>query len=90
MDRTRKHIIFTGTVQGVGFRYRAKHIAQALGLTGWVRNTWDDKVEMEIQGTETSIQKLLELLQNQSFIYIEGIEIEELPLQEEGSFHIRG
>ena len=46
----RKHLIFSGRVQGVGFRYRAMNIAQMLGLTGWVKNRWDGKVEMEVQG----------------------------------------
>ena len=31
----RKHIYFSGDVQGVGFRYRSCYIAQSLGLTGW-------------------------------------------------------
>ena len=38
----RKHLIFSGRVQGVGFRYRAMNIAQMLGLTGWVKNRWDE------------------------------------------------
>ena len=38
----RKHITFYGWVQGVGFRYRARHAAQLYGCTGWVRNEWDD------------------------------------------------
>ena len=48
----RKHIIFTGSVQGVGFRYRARHAAELYGCTGWVRNEYDGSVVMEIQGTE--------------------------------------
>lgn len=51
MEKIRKHIISSGTVQGVGFRYRSYYIAQSLGLTGWVCNRWDDRVEMEVQGT---------------------------------------
>ena len=31
----RKHIFFSGDVQGVGFRYRSFYIAQSLGLAGW-------------------------------------------------------
>lgn len=54
MEKIRKHIFFSGIVQGVGFRYRAYHIAQMLGLTGWVRNTWDDRVEMEVKGEVSS------------------------------------
>ena len=48
----RKHIRFWGRVQGVGFRYRAYHAANAVGATGWVRNEYDGSVTMEIQGTE--------------------------------------
>ena len=36
----RKHIFFSGWVQGVGFRYRALYAARAMGLTGWVQNLW--------------------------------------------------
>lgn len=48
----RKHIYFSGRVQGVGFRYQAAYYARSLGLTGWVRNLSDGRVEMEIQGRE--------------------------------------
>lgn len=34
----RRHITFYGWVQGVGFRYRARHAAELYGCTGWVRN----------------------------------------------------
>ena len=47
----RKHIYFSGDVQGVGFRFRSYYIAQSLGLTGWVENMWDGRVEMEVQGS---------------------------------------
>ena len=42
----RKHISFYGWVQGVGFRYRARHVAELYGCTGWVRNEWDASVSM--------------------------------------------
>ena len=37
----RKHIIFSGCVQGVGFRWRARKAAEMYGVTGWVRNDWN-------------------------------------------------
>ena len=78
MEKIRKHFYFSGRVQGVGFRYRSYYIAQSMGLTGWVRNLWDDRVEM------------VERLSQQSFVEIEGIEAREIPLEEEFGFHVRG
>ena len=37
-NRIREHYVFFGRVQGVGFRYRAKYVANGLRITGWVRN----------------------------------------------------
>ena len=55
----RKHFRFTGKVQGVGFRYRAKYAANGMGITGWAKNEYDGSVEMEAQGTEKAINKML-------------------------------
>ena len=49
MKIVRRHITFYGWVQGVGFRYRARHAAELYGCTGWVRAEWDSSVTMEIQ-----------------------------------------
>ncbi|MBO5514396.1 MAG: acylphosphatase [Mogibacterium sp.] len=48
----RKHMVCYGWVQGVGFRYRARHAASLYGVTGWLRNDPGGSVTMEIQGTE--------------------------------------
>ena len=58
----RKRIVFHGWVQGVGFRYRARHAAEHLGATGWVRNEYDGSVTMEIQGTEMFINNREQIL----------------------------
>lgn len=78
----RKHIKFYGRVQAVGFRYTACYNALELGLTGWVRNEWDGSVEMEVQGTEELIQKLITNLQKRPFISIESIDEKIIPLAE--------
>ena len=67
MEKIRKHFYFSGRVKGVGFRYRSYYIAQSIGLTGWVRNLWDDRVEMEVQGTREEIREMVERLSQQSF-----------------------
>ena len=71
MADVRKHIVFYGRVQGVGFRYTAKYLAQSLELTGWVRNEYDGTVTMEVQGRETLINKLLVGLNQNRFITID-------------------
>ena len=50
MAQVAKHIIFSGRVQGVGFRFTAHNIARRCQLTGFVRNLPDGTVEMLAQG----------------------------------------
>lgn len=80
--KERKHIFFQGDVQGVGFRWRATQLARPLGLTGWVRNLSDGRVEMEVQGEKTAIRKLLVQLKAQRYIRITGMEVTDLRLSE--------
>jgi acylphosphatase len=58
-EQTRLHAIVEGRVQGVGFRYFVIQKAEALGLTGWVRNRWDDTVEILAEGERQALEKLL-------------------------------
>lgn len=90
MAEIRKHIRFWGRVQGVGFRYKAKYLAQSLGLTGWVKNEWDGSVTMEIQGRSMMIDKMLENLNRDRYIVIDWIDAREIPLEEERGFHVVG
>lgn len=85
----RQHIRFTGHVQGVGFRYRAKYAASGLGVTGWVKNEWDGSVEMEAQGTQEQINQMLKTINQSRYIQIDWIERKEIPLEQEYGFHIR-
>ncbi len=82
----RKAITFTGTVQGVGFRWRARHAANLYGCTGWCRNEWDGTVTMEIQGEEDRIDRVLLALQQGRFIEIERMDVQTIPLKEERAF----
>ncbi|MBN1787723.1 MAG: acylphosphatase [Sedimentisphaerales bacterium] len=63
MADTAKHIFFTGSVQGVGFRFTAHRIASRYGLTGFVRNMPDGRVEMLAQGSGQDIDAAIEDLQ---------------------------
>lgn len=84
----RKHIYFSGRVQGVGFRYRATYLAQSKKLTGWVKNLYDDRVEMEVQGEEANIDRFLKDLQGQQFISIDNMDVAEIPCVEESKFRV--
>jgi acylphosphatase len=79
----RQRIVFYGWVQGVGFRYWARHAANLYGATGWVRNNSDDTVTMEIQGTQEQIDQVITALKNGRFISIERMEVTALPVIEE-------
>jgi acylphosphatase len=44
-------MLVRGTVQGVGFRWFAKELAESMRLAGWVRNLEDGSVELEVEGS---------------------------------------
>ena len=76
----RKHIVFYGSVQGVGFRYRARHAADLYGCTGWVKNEWDGSVSMEIQGEEESIDQVILAIERGTFVRIENMAVKRIPV----------
>jgi acylphosphatase len=55
-----RHLEISGHVQGVGFRYAMQREAARLGLTGWVRNRRDGRVEALLQGDEEAVAALTE------------------------------
>ena len=86
----RRKFIFDGRVQGVGFRWRARMAAEELGLTGWVKNEWDDSVVMEVQGPSEKIDMLIQGLQQARYIRINHIFSVELPVDpRENKFKVK-
>ena len=85
----RRHLVFHGSVQGVGFRYTAHHLAESLGLTGWVQNEYDGSVTCEIQGPSFLIDEFLQKLNNQRWIRIMDMESRSMNvISDEKSFRI--
>ena len=80
---TRKHIIFYGSVQGVGFRYRAFHAAEMFSCTGWVCNEWDGSVVMEIQGEEENIDQVILAIERGTYVRIENMDSRTIELVED-------
>ncbi len=70
----------SGVVQGVGFRFFTKYLAERFELSGFVRNRADGKVELEVQGSEEAISAFLDELRSgpPRNAHISGIEVEEV------------
>ena len=84
------HIFIKRRVQGVGFRYRAQNAASLYSVTGWVKNLYDGSVEMEAQGTEEDIDKVVQTLQDSRYIVINDMYVaDRQPDPHETSFRIK-
>ena len=79
MPMIRKHIVFSGCVQGVGFRWRARRAADLYGCTGWCRNEYDGSVTMEIQGSEEAIGLVLCSINAGLYISIDWMDAAVIP-----------
>lgn len=76
----KKHyrVFFSGNVQGVGFRYAARSLADKHGIYGWVANLGDGRVELDIEGKTSDLNNFLSELKEEFKEYIKNIENEEL------------
>lgn len=64
-QRVRAHVWVKGRVQGVGFRAHVEYSARQLGgLTGWVRNVGDDRVEAIAEGERRQVERFIQLMQD--------------------------
>jgi acylphosphatase len=54
------HLIVSGVVQGVGFRWFVEDAANKFGLTGWVKNLYDGSVETYVEGEEGALNGFLD------------------------------
>lgn len=62
------HVFMIGFVQGVGLRRFVKHHALKLGLSGWVKNLSDNRVEAVFQGSREQIEKIISICRKGSFL----------------------
>ena len=55
----RRRVLISGRVQGVGFRWSCKRVADSLGLFGWCRNLRDGRVEAVFEGDSKAVEQAL-------------------------------
>ncbi|MGH9361621.1 MAG: acylphosphatase [Thermoanaerobaculia bacterium] len=74
---TRRYLV-SGYVQGVGFRWFVRRVAQEQGLTGWVRNLRDGRVEAEADGTPEALAQFeRRLREGPAGAAVRSVEVEE-------------
>lgn len=74
------HILVSGRVQGVAFRYYARNIASQLGVGGWIKNLPDGKVELLVEGSKNSVEEMVEWCKRgPRMAEVEDIEVDWLP-----------
>ena len=73
-DSVRLHVYFSGTVQGVGFRYTVSNISRRHRVTGFVRNLSDGRVELVAEGSRMEVFNFFADIEAEMRGYIERTE----------------
>jgi acylphosphatase len=85
MPDTRAHVLVSGRVQGVSFRYYTQRQANAHNVTGWVRNLADGRVEALFEGDEVAVNHMVDWCRRgPSGAYVTDIRVTHGPF--EGSY----
>lgn len=86
----RVHIFYSGQVHGVGFRFTAEALAAKRGLTGFVKNLADGRVEVVCEGDVEALEDLIAAVKDRMSGYISDMDVEWEPSKREfASFEIR-
>jgi acylphosphatase len=75
----RRTVLFSGRVQGVGFRYTACRVAEDYAVTGNVRNLSDGRVETVVEGEAEEIDRFLTALKTEMASYIRDVQQHDSP-----------
>ena len=73
MDRQRRTVHFSGSVQGVVFRYTAARLAEGFDVAGYVRNLSDERVEIVVEGPLGQIEAFLQALRDRMGHYVDDV-----------------
>lgn len=88
--KKRIHVIYSGRVQGVGFRFTSESLAQSLSILGWVKNLHNGDVEIVAEGEEEVLKDFVSRLGDSFGEYIRNKEESwENPTDEFKEFGVR-
>ncbi len=68
----RREVLYEGTVQGVGFRYTSRRIAARFGVTGYVKNLSDGRVQLVAEGSTEELDRFFAAIRAELGYYITG------------------
>ncbi|MCT9820856.1 acylphosphatase [Microbacterium sp. W1N] len=86
----RVHVIVDGDVQGVGYRYTMRTVAEREGVAGWVRNLRDGRVEAEVEGAPAQVEAVLAWMsQGPRGGRVTGAEVTDIPAAGGTGFDVR-
>ena len=87
----RRHVWIRGRVQGVWFRQSTRRVAEGLGLSGWVRNLPDGRVEAVFEGEAPAVERALEFARTgPAHARVVEVEVREEPPEAGGArFEVR-
>ena len=89
-DRTRVHVFVAGDVQGVNFRQAIADKANEQGVTGWVRNLPDGRVEAVLEGPRDEVYRVVGLCRaGPKGARVAGVQVDREPPKNEKTFKVK-
>ena len=86
----RLHLFISGFVQGVGFRVFAKNEAKKLGISGWVKNLPDGRVEAVFEGKKGQVDEMVKwCYKGNPYSQVEKVDIKEEKVESLQGFEIK-
>ena len=79
MADERRRVYFSGRVQGVGFRYTAERISKSFNVRGFVRNLFDGRVELVMEGEPSTLDAFLQAIRSDLGDKIQSFRVEHEP-----------
>jgi acylphosphatase len=89
-DRTRVHVFVSGDVQGLGFRQAIADKANEQGVTGWVRNLRDGRVEAVLEGPRDEVYRVVGLCRaGPKGARVAGVQVDREAPRDEKAFTVK-